>query len=64
MFEALLEVERNPFQGDPKVGNLAGLLTYRFKLLDSLWLIAYEFIDEETLRIIKIGPRENFYKDL
>ena len=64
MFEALLEVERNPIQGDPKVGNLAGLLTYRFKLMDSLWLIAYEFIDEETLRIVKIGPRENFYRDL
>ena len=62
--EALYEVERNPYQGDPKKGDLAGVLTYRFKMFEELWLIAYEFIGPQELRIIKIGVRENFYGDL
>ena len=61
---ALLEIERNPFQGEPKIGDLAGVLTYRFKIYEELWLIAYSFIGPQSIRIMRIGPRENFYKHL
>lgn len=62
MLQALLEVARNPYQGDLKVGDLAGFLTYSFKVFEEPWRIGYAFIDSSTLEIIKIGPRENFYK--
>ena len=61
---ALQEVERDPFQGEPKVGDLAGFYTYRFRIFDALWLIGYEFTDWDTIKIVKIGPRENFYRGL
>ena len=64
MLRALLEIERNPFQGDAKVGDLAGILTFKFKLFGEVWVIAYEFLGPQELRIIKIGPRENFYKQI
>ncbi|MFM8446601.1 MAG: type II toxin-antitoxin system RelE/ParE family toxin [Candidatus Nanopelagicaceae bacterium] len=64
VLQALLEVERNPYLGEPKLGNLTGVQTYRFKVFQEIWLIAYTFIDVEALLILKIGPRENFYKDI
>ena len=64
VLEALLEIQRNPFQGDHKVGDLLGELTFRFRVFQELWLIAYTFVNEQELRILKIGPYENFYRDL
>ena len=60
--QALRELERNPYLGDPKTGDLAGFLTYRFRVFNELWLIGYSFLDENRILIHKIGPRENFYK--
>ena len=62
--QALRDLERNPYLGVPKTGDLAGFLTYRFRIFNELWLIGYTFLDENRILIHKIGPRENFYKDV
>jgi len=50
--------------GEAKVGDLAGVRVYKFRLANQLCLLSYRVLDEETLKLLTVGPHENFYRDL
>ena len=53
-----------PEIGDPKVGDLEGIFVFKFKLVDQQWLLAYRVISAKKLKLLLIGPHENFYREL
>ncbi len=62
--DAAVEViVENPEAGEPKRGDLAGVLVYKFKCNNQLTLLAYEY-DPETRMLLLLGSHENFYRDL
>lgn len=50
--------------GEAKVGDLAGIRVYKFRLANQLCLLSYRALDEETIKLLTVGPHENFYHDL
>jgi mRNA-degrading endonuclease YafQ of YafQ-DinJ toxin-antitoxin module len=55
----------DPLGGVTKRGDLAGLRIYKFKLNNQLMLLAYIYNEaQNTLHLLKLGPHENFYRDL
>ncbi|MBU0801066.1 MAG: type II toxin-antitoxin system RelE/ParE family toxin, partial [Alphaproteobacteria bacterium] len=51
--------------GEAKVGDLAGVSVYKFKMTGQLTLLAYSYAGETiTLTLLAVGPHENFYRDL
>ena len=61
---ALRMISSSPSIGEPKVGDLLGVRVYKFKLSQQLCLLAYRIFDEESIKLLTFGPRENFYRDL
>ncbi len=61
---ALKAVSANPAIGDAKVGDLAGVRVYKFRLANQICLLAYRILDEESLKLLSVGSHENFYRDL
>ena len=62
---AILDIMANPKIGEQKLGKLSDTRIYKFKMLNQLTLLAYSFYEEQLiLELIKIGPHENFYRDL
>lgn len=54
-----------PEIGESKVGDLQGVLVYKFKMVKQLTLLAYSFEKEKiTLTLLSLGAHENFYRDL
>ncbi len=55
----------DPSIGEMKVGDLAGIQVFKYKLNAQQYLLAYEYIDDELLlTLIEHGVHENFYRDL
>ncbi len=54
----------NPAIGIEKKGDLRGIFIHKFKLKTTQQLLAYRFISEEELELIKLGPHGNYYRDL
>jgi hypothetical protein len=52
-----------PKIGEAKKGDLAGVFVHKFKVRDRLFLLAYEFGENELL-LLALGSHENFYRDL
>lgn len=50
--------------GEAKVGDLVGIRVYKFRLANHLCLLSYRVLDEETVKLLTVGPHENFYRDL
>ena len=50
--------------GQEKVGDLAGVRAYKFKLADQTCLLAYRILDHHGVKLLAFGPKENFYRDL
>ena len=50
--------------GEEKVGDLAGIRVYKFRMVDQLCLLSYRVVDEDTVKLLTVGPHENFYRDL
>lgn len=50
--------------GEAKVGDLAGIRVHKFRLANQLCLLSYRVLDEETVKLLTVGPHENFYRDL
>ena len=61
---ALRIISANPSIGDVKVGDLAGVRVYKFRLANQLCLLAYRILDDESLKLLSVGSHENFYRDL
>jgi mRNA interferase RelE/StbE len=62
--EAVKTVANDPGIGEVKVGDLAGVQVYKFRMANQRCLIAYRVLDEETVKLLMVGPHENFYRDL
>ena len=52
-----------PEIGEAKKGDLTGVFVHKFKVRDSLYLLAYEY-DEKEVFLLALGAHENFYRDL
>jgi mRNA-degrading endonuclease YafQ of YafQ-DinJ toxin-antitoxin module len=62
--KAVKAIALEPEIGDPKVGDLEGIFVFKFKLVDQQWLLAYRVISAKKLKLLLIGPHENFYREL
>lgn len=62
--DAVRAVADNPNLGEPKVGDLVGVQVYKFRMGSQLALLAYRMLDPDTLKLLMVGPHENFYRDL
>lgn len=62
--EAVRAISADPEIGEAKVGDLAGVRVYKFRISNQLCLMAYRIIDKGSLKLLTFGPHENFYRDL
>ena len=62
--EAVRAIVSTPHIGETTVGDLAGVQVYKFKMINPLCLLAYRVLDRQTIKLLMIGPHENFYRDL
>lgn len=63
--EAVLALCEHPLVGNLKKGDLSGVRVYKFQMISSLTLLAYQYdAQSNTLTLLKIGSHENFYRDL
>ncbi|MBM3375631.1 MAG: type II toxin-antitoxin system RelE/ParE family toxin [Betaproteobacteria bacterium] len=62
--EAVRTIVGQPEAGETKVGDLAGVRVYRFRMDNLMCLLAYRVLDDNTLKLLMVGPHENFYRDL
>ena len=62
--EAVRAIVQQPEIGETKVGDLAGVQVYKFRLGHAPCLLAYRVLDDNTLKLLMVGPHENFYRDL
>ena len=62
--EAVRSIASKPDAGENKLGDLAGVKIYKFKMGSLLCLLAYRVLDANTLKLLMVGPHENFYRDL
>ena len=62
---AVRHVLSDPAAGNAKAGDLAGVRVYKFRLVNQLALLAYEFSPaDDALILLSVGSHENFYRDL
>ena len=61
---ALRIVSADPVAGEAKVGDLAGVRVYKFRISNQIHLLAYRILDAENLKLLTLGSHENFYRDL
>ena len=62
---AVKKIMADPSIGEMKIGDLAGIQVYKYKLGTQKYLVAYEYIDRELLlTFIEHGTHENFYRNL
>ncbi|MES9857747.1 MAG: type II toxin-antitoxin system RelE/ParE family toxin [Sedimenticola sp.] len=62
--EAVQAIASDSSIGKTKVGDLAGVQVYKFRMAKQLCLLAYRVLDENTIKLLMVGPHENFYRDL
>ncbi len=62
--DAVRTVASQPEVGETKVGDLAGVQVYKFRMGNLVCLLAYRVLDENTLKLLMVGPHENYYRDL
>lgn len=62
--EAVRAISEDPGIGEAKVGDLAGVQVHKFRMANQPCLVAYRVLDEDTLKLLMVGPHENFYRDL
>jgi mRNA interferase RelE/StbE len=62
--EAVRTIASQPEIGETKVGDLAGVQVYKFRMDKLLCLLAYRVLDENTMKLLMVGSHENFYRDL
>jgi hypothetical protein len=64
----VLEVAKNPFTGEEKRGDLAGVFVHKFKLNNQETLLAYKLQPDKNKPVefvlLSVGPHENFYAQL
>ena len=61
--DAVKKIIQDPLIGEQKKGDLRDVRVYKFRLQDSLCLLAYT-VGTEKICLIALGNHENFYRDL
>ncbi|MEE9342700.1 MAG: type II toxin-antitoxin system RelE/ParE family toxin [Gammaproteobacteria bacterium] len=62
---AVKKVMGDPMAGDLKVGDLAGVRVFKFKVNAQQYLLGYQYSESAvTLTLLALGSHENFYRDL
>jgi mRNA-degrading endonuclease YafQ of YafQ-DinJ toxin-antitoxin module len=51
-------------KGTAKAYELSGIFIYKFRLVNQEVLLAYRVVSPELIHFLKVGPHENFYRDL
>lgn len=62
--KALHQLVKNPYLGDAKTADLEGIYVLKFMINRQKWLLAYRLISEDSLKLLLVGPHENFYREL
>lgn len=63
--EAIKQIQNNPYVGEPKLGDLAGVYVYKFFIFDQLNLLAYLYNEQDSeITLLAFASHENFYRDL
>ena len=62
--EAVQVIAATPDIGEAKVGDLLGVQIYKLKMINQSCLLAYRVLDPQTIKLLMVGPHENFYRDL
>jgi len=62
--DAVRLIASQPETGESKVGDLAGVQVYKFRMGSLQCLLAYRVLNAETIKLLMVGPHENFYRDL
>ncbi len=50
--------------GEAKMGDLVGIGVYKFRMVNQLCLLSYRILDASSIKLLTVGPHENFYRDL
>ena len=50
--------------GEAKAGDIVGISVYKFRMVNQLCLLAYRVLDANSIKLLTVGPHENFYRDL
>lgn len=59
------KIVQNPLIGEPKKGILKGIRVHKWRVLNQLYLLGYEFLKKEkTIYLYAIAIHEGFYKTL
>tara|TARA_A100000171_G_scaffold50597_1_gene62441 strand:- start:1444 stop:1719 length:276 start_codon:yes stop_codon:yes gene_type:complete len=62
---AIRTIRNDPRIGQQKKGELSEVRVYKFKMTKLLTLLAYIWEpDLSLITLLKLGPHENFYRDL
>ena len=64
--DALRKISADPYSGEAKVGNLAGIYCKDVYYAKTNYEIAYRIIEsgEQAVIVVLAGTRENFYQEL
>ena len=57
---ALRAISADPLVGDAKVGDLAGIRVYKFRISNQLHLLGYRILDEQSLKLLTLGRTKTF----
>jgi mRNA-degrading endonuclease RelE of RelBE toxin-antitoxin system len=61
--KAIKTILEEPEIGNRKVGELDGVMVYKFKMVNQLTLLAYEYNEKEII-LLQLGSHQNFYEEL
>ncbi len=62
--DEIRKIIRNPEIGQEKRGELKGVFVHKFKIHTTQYLLSYKLHGSNALKLIMIGPHENYYRDL
>ena len=62
--KAVRAILKEPEIGEQKVGDLAWVRVYKFRMVNQQALLAYEIDGLHTIVLHTVGSHENFYRDL
>lgn len=64
--KTIRDISENPYNGQPKLGDLAGIYGYDLRYKGTSYEIAYTIHEVNNKKIIVLlaGTRENFYEQL
>ena len=62
--KAVTKISEDLELGEAKVGDLAGVRIYKFRISKQEHLLSYRVVDESCIKLLTLGSHENYYRDL